>query len=414
MATSASRLREAAGGGALLVAAFFGVFAGFGSLFVFTFGLFLKPLGNEFGWSREAVSGAFGAAAISVAVCSPLLGRLLDRYGPRRVILPCMAVFGLAIASLALLKGSLAQFYVVAIAAGIVGNGTTQLGYSRAVTTWFDRRRGMALAVVMAGSGVGSIVLPPAAQALISGWGWRAAYVALGAVVLVCGIPLTAMFVRERPVPVEARKEHSAGAGGALKSRVFWTLVAVLFLSSISVNGAITHMAALLTDRGVSARAAAEALSLLGGASLLGRFVTGWLLDRFFGPWVAFGMFAGTAAGIYVLAGATGAAGGMAAAALIGLGLGAEADITPYLLTRYFALDSFSTIYGFTWSAYAVAGALGPVVLGRGYDLTGSYATLVAALAGAAALAALLVLALPRYPAVGVTEGAGLTSPEPA
>src|SRR5271167_1285163 len=129
-------------------------------LMVFTFGIFLTALTKQFGWSRGDVSLAFTVTALTVAVCSPVLGRLLDRHGARRIILPCMAVFGLAFGSLSLLTNHLWHLYAVFIVLGIVGNGTTQLGYSRVITAWFDERRGFALALVMAGVGTGAIVFP--------------------------------------------------------------------------------------------------------------------------------------------------------------------------------------------------------------------------------------------------------------
>src|SRR5579885_2672878 len=98
------------------------VMAGFGSLFVYTFSIFLKPLSSQFGWSREAVSAGFGLGAITVGICSPALGRALDRFAPRRVILPCMAIFGFGFASLGLLGPRLWQFYATCIGLGIVGN----------------------------------------------------------------------------------------------------------------------------------------------------------------------------------------------------------------------------------------------------------------------------------------------------
>ena len=124
----------------VVLAAYCGAMVSFGSLLVFTFSIFLKPLSGAFGWSRESVSAAFGFAALTVAVCSPPLGPLLDRFGPRRLILPCMAVFGVAFASLGLLTPRLSHLYAIFVLLGIVGNGTTQMGYSRAVSTWFDRR----------------------------------------------------------------------------------------------------------------------------------------------------------------------------------------------------------------------------------------------------------------------------------
>jgi predicted MFS family arabinose efflux permease len=384
----------------VVLAAYFGAMVGFGSLLVFTFSIFVKPLTGAFGWSRESVSAAFGLAALTVAVCSPPLGHLLDRWGPRRVILPCMAVFGVAFASLGFLTPRLAHLYAIFVLLGIVGNGTTQMGYSRAVSTWFDKRRGLALALVMAGVGTGAMLLPPIAQALIGGYGWRTAYFVLGSLVLLLGLPLTAVFVRERPVDrVESRTElGGTTVAEGLRSRAFWILIGTLFLSSVSMNGAITHLSPLLTDRGVTAGNAALAASMLGLASFCGRLITGFLLDRFFGPRVGFCLCALSAAGILLLARAGSSVPGMAAAVLIGLGVGAEADLTPYLLTRYFGLRAFSTLYGFTWTAYAIAGAIGPIWMGKAFDATGSYGSLLTLLSGTTLAAAALLLWLPQYP----------------
>ena len=110
-------------------------------------------------------------------------------------------------------------------------------------------------------------------------------------------------------------------------------------------------------------------------------------------------LLAGVAAGILLLATSATAVPVLAASALIGLGLGGEADITPYLLTRYFGLRAFSSLYGFTWTAYAIAGAIGPVLMGKAFDATGSYAALLTILSSLVAVAAILMLALPAYSA---------------
>jgi predicted MFS family arabinose efflux permease len=198
-----------------------------------------------------------------------------------------------------------------------------------------------------------------------------------------------------------------------LASRAFWLIVATLFLSSMAVNGAITHLSPLLTDRGVSATDAALALSVLGAASLTGRLVTGVLLDRWFGGRVSAVLLMGVAAGILLLANAATPGAGLLAAALIGFGLGGEADVTPYLLTRYFGLRMFSTLYGLTWTAYAIAGATGPVLMGRVFDATSSYASLLVFLSSITAISALLMLLLPRYPVLPDMES-GITLDEHA
>ena len=386
----------------VVLAACLGVMAGFGSLFVYTFSVFVKPLAAEFGWSREAISSGFAIAAVTLGLCSPLLGRWIDSLGPRRIILICMTVYGCGIASLSLLHFGLTQFYLTCFVLGAVGNGAAHLAYSRSISTWFQRRLGIALAFVMAGAGSGAMILPVIAQSIISRSGWRAAYASLGGLALLLGLPLSWRYIRERggsrrksaPVPQSGMTWQQG-----LRSSAFWIVTAILFASSISMNGAITHLSALLTDRGLSAGNAALCASLLGGSSLLGRVVVGWLLDRFFGPRVALAINLITALGILLLARASSFPEGCLAAALIGIGAGGEAATTPYLLTRYFGLRAFSTLYGLTWTFYAAAGAIGPVILGRAFDATGSYASLLVILAAALGVAAVTNLLLPSYPA---------------
>jgi predicted MFS family arabinose efflux permease len=376
-----------------------GVLVSFGSLLVYTFGIFLKPLTEEFGWSREAASLAFGIAAIMIAVCSPPLGYLLDRMPARRVILPCVMVFGCAFTSLALLTPHLWHLYAVFAILGAVGSGTAHMAYARAVSTWFDSHRGMALAVVMTGGAVGAIVLPPAAQALIGSVGWRGAFAVLGGLVFAVALPVVVPLVRDRPGFDREQRVETEGAsvGEAMRSRAFWILIVALFLFSIGQNGAMTHLSALLTDRGISASEAAIAVSLMGAASLLGRLVTGWLLDRFFAPRLSFCVLAMGALGILLLSSAHSPAMGSLAAILVGGAMGGEADITPYLLSRYFGLRSFSMLYGFTWTGYAIAGAIGPVLMGRAFDTTASYRVLAVELSVITFLAAGLMLAMPAY-----------------
>jgi MFS family permease len=384
----------------VVLAACFGVMAGFGSLFVYTFAVFVKPLSAAFGWSREAISLGFGLAAVTLGLISPLLGGWIDRFGPRRIILPCMTVYCCAILSLALLRSELWQFYATCILLGLVGNGAAHLAFSRSISTWFHQRLGTALAFVMVGAGLGAMILPVIAQAIISRSGWRAAYFSLGCLALLLGLPLSWRYIVERGA-VRQESVPVAHSGltwrQGLRSYAFWIIVAVLFVSSISMNGAITHLSALLTDRGITPRDAALCASVLGGASLLGRIGVGWLLDRFFGARVALVVNLATAAGIFLLAHASSFPAGCLAAGLIGIGAGGEAAITPYLLTRYFGLRAFSTLYGLTWTFYAAAGAIGPVILGRAFDLTGSYTSLLVVLAVALSLAAAMNLALPKY-----------------
>jgi predicted MFS family arabinose efflux permease len=374
------------------------VFAGFASLLVYTFGVFLKPLAESFGWSRGSVSAAFGFAALSVAACSPGLGWLLDRFPARRIIIPCFTVFGVAFMLLSRLTPPIWHLYALFIALGIVGNGTAHLAFARVLSTWFFERRGLAFAILLGGGAFGAMVLPLVAQGLIDSAGWRNAFLYLGAMALVVGVTL-GFSIRENRQHPQHETVHRSGAslGEGLRSRSFWIIIAVLFLVSVCQNGTIAHLSALLTDRGVTPDRAALAVSVLGGAVLVGRLATGALLDRFFAPRVAFVLLLLSAVGTAVLATASSLPVAIFGAALIGAGMGGEGDVTPYLLTRYFGLRAFSTLYGLSWTAYAIAGAVGPVLMGKVYDATGSYTRLLMVLAGVGVVAALLMVTLPKY-----------------
>src|ERR1700685_89398 len=385
----------------ILLTACCGVFVSFASIVVYTFSVFLKPLTAAFGWSRGQVSLAFTLAALSVAACSPLIGRLLDRYPARRIVIPCTAVYGLAFSSLAFLTPHSGHLLCVFVILGIVGNGTTQLGYARVVSAWFDRERGRALAAVMAGSGLGSMVFPPIAQALISAYGWRVAYGVLGATILLLGLPLAAAFLYEPEVPRRERPlepEHRDGRiWQSITSFRFLAIVSALLLFSFATNGLNAHWAALLTDRGFAAGRAAAVLSVAGLATLTSKVSTGYPLERFLAGRAVAALLAACGAGfLFVIYGhASWLA--FAAAVLVGLGMGAESDAVPYLLTRYFGLSRFGELYGYTWLCYSVAGGLVPLVMGSMFDHTGSYQLVLLACFGMILVAAALFASLPRY-----------------
>jgi MFS family permease len=383
-----------------------GVLTGFATVFIYSFSFMVQPLQREFGWDREQIARAFALAAISVAICSPLIGKLFDRFDPRKLIAGFMAGFGLSLAALSQLTPHLAQFYINAVCIGISGTGTYQLGYARIIAGWFERKLGAALSIVVAGSGLGSFLVPPLVQYLIAAYGWRHTYLILAALPLCIGTPLTWAFARSSPAAARARTTAesvpSASIAGvrwsqAVASLSFWLLALSVCALSLTENGALAHLAPMLSDHGLHPREVAYAASLLGIASVAGRFALGWLLDYLRGSAIAVGSLLASGCGMLFLAHAHTFAAAGPAAFLAGLGGGCELDLIPYMLRRYFGLRSFSSLYGLVYSAYAVTGAVAPLILGHVYDTTGSYTGTFNIFCGVTMLAALAMLALPAY-----------------
>jgi MFS family permease len=366
-----------------------GLSLNYGPIIAATFGVFLKPLSQEFGWSRTGISLAFSLANLVMSGALPLIGRLVDRLGARKVILPSVLIFGLGVMSFYFLSAHLWHFYAIYLLLGGVISGTLS-AYSKVVSRWFDQKRGLALGLAMAGMGVGAFIMPPLAQALITTVGWRQAYVFLGLLVMGITMPVVGLFLKETPqrmglwpdgamvapaAGVAKRDGQEPGLSGreAWHTSAFWLMVGAFFLQSVGFHGYYIHLVPLLTDHGVSAQSAAMVMSLGAVGGMLGRVGGGYLLDRFFAPYVAVCFFCGSALGIFLLW--SGAGGGLAfvAAFLGGLGVGAEFDIIAYMVSRYFGLRAFGEIYGYVFAAFTLGGVIGPPLMGIGFDSTGSY-----------------------------------------
>lgn len=363
-------------GWGVLAAAFTGVMVSFAPIVPYTFSLFLDPLRAAFGWKREAMGGAFALAAITVALVSPLIGILLDRVPPRRIILPGILVFAIALATLSRLTSHIVQFYATFFIIGLVANATAQFAYTRTILTWFTTHRGMALALLLTGSGVGSILIPPLTEWMIQHHGWRSGFLLLGGIALL-GLPLTAMLVRNRPEAAVVAAERHGDVGmtvrAALRTAAFWILAFITIFSAFSENGLVTNLASILTQHGVFATTAALALSIRGGAGIIGRLGIGFAIDRVSPERIQTCVLALAATGTLILAFAGSAWIALLGAVVLGVGLGSEADVGPYLLARYFGRRHFSVLYGLTWAAYAIGGATGPLWIGHMYDRAGAY-----------------------------------------
>jgi predicted MFS family arabinose efflux permease len=388
-------------------AAFVGVMTSFAPIIPYTFSLFLNPLHKELGWRIESIDAAFGIAAMTVALVSPAIGILLDKFPPRRIILPAILIFAGTLFSLSRLGSSLPRFYLTFFVMGLVANGTAQFAYTRTMLTWFLKHRGFALALILTGSGVGSILVPPATQWVITHYGWRNAYLLLCGIALL-GFPLTALLVRNRPLPIVQEKialPAGVSVGSAMATAAFWILAVITILSAFSENGLVTNLAAILTQHGLPAATAALALSFRGGAGIIGRLFVGLLIDRLSPQRIQTGVLLLAALGslTLILAGSTGIA--LFGATLLGIGLGSEADVGPYLMARYFGRRHFSVLYGLTWTAYAIGGGTGPVFVGHFFDRAGAFQLpVLLGLASIAFAAVLVSLFLRRESTIGYLE----------
>ncbi len=393
-----------------------GLCLGAAPIIVYAFGVFLKPLSEAFHANRAAISFAFTLQNLAAALFAPIIGRFIDRFGPRKIILPGTLILGLLLISSRMLPTQIGYFYIFFTALGIVQGGTSPLSYGVIVSHWFNRRRGLALGVMMLGVGIGAIAIPPAVQRIIALYGWRMAYTASGVAAILISLPIAAIFLKNDPkeknllpdgvIPVDSIAEREAEARKneegltwreVWHSREFWLLTSAFFLASAAAHACVLHMPAMLSDRGVTPQAAALASSVIGVALLISRSATGYLLDKLPAPLLATIFFAGASIGIFILMmGAAGTA-ALAAAFLIGMGFGAEGDIIAYSLTRYFGLKSFGTAYGYVFGAFLLAGATGTLLMGAGFDLTHAYKIPLAGFFAAMLAAAYLMTRLGPY-----------------
>ncbi len=377
------------------------------------FSLFIEPLEQEFGWARGDMSLALTLFTLCLAITLPFIGRVVDAYGSRRVLAPSMLFLGLALCLLGWRLDALWGLILVYVLIGIFGAGANSPPYMRTVSSWFDRRRGLAIGLAMAGAGLGYAYVPPMVRYINDAYGWRYSFLALGAIVIFVATPLVGLFLKEpgssarmgRPgAPSAASAEGTVAADRtgdgwreAVGRGVFWMLVAVFALLSFSLYGMLAHFKPMLSEFGLPGETAGWITGMVGIAVMVSRVVIGFLIDRIFAPRVALVVFLLSAAGMFVLS--TGNAAGFAipAALLLGLSMGAEIDLLAYLAGRYFGLKSFAVIYGLLFSAFLVGTALGPWAYGEAYDRYDSYSAMLAAGGGCCALAAILTGFLPRW-----------------
>jgi cyanate permease len=389
-----------------------GLFLG-APLLVYSFSVFFKPLVLNFHASRAAVSFAFSLQNSVGALWIPLTGMLIDRLGAKRVIVSTTVLYGLMLILALWVGTSIWQLYLFFSVLGIaLSGGPVPVPYGVVISHWFNRRRGLALGLSMLGIGVGSIVVPILAQHLITIFGWRITYAVFGGAVLLLPVPIVAALLQNDPAQRGLQPDGDEAAPSSLQSPqdkqgmtwheiwhspTFWMMICIFSLVGACVHGAVLHMSAIFTDRGVSAERAAMAASLIGAALIVGRLGSGYLLDHFFAPRVAILFYGATTLGLAILWAGRSGTPALAASFLVGLGMGAEVETMGYMISRYFGLLAFGTAFGLAFGAFMLAGAAGVLLMGAGYDRFHSYTVPLAGFCGAMFLALFLLGRLGPY-----------------
>ena len=348
----------------------------------FSFPIFFVALLEEFGWSRGATAAAFSISAIMQGVLSPLVGMLVDRLGPRRVMLGGAGVLGAACALSSRIESLWSLYLTVGVlaAAGVCAVSWVPTGVL--IARWFTERRGSVMGVAFSGMGAGVLAVGPLAQWLIAGSGWRAAYLVLGVGTLAVLLPVVWLGVRDGPAGVTPARgatatalEWSREVGDALRTRAFWALFFAYLCTPLAVFSVVTHQVAFAVDHGFPRLFVAGIFGLTGLLSVVGRIGFGIAADRIGRATSATVSYGCTAVGTLCLLGLEvwpHVAALYAYSIFFGLGFGARGPIITAMASQLFP-GRFGAIYGFLSVGNGIGGGIAPWFGGFVHDLTGSY-----------------------------------------
>lgn len=393
---------EFARGWRVLTASTLGVTCGVTAVPIYTIGAFVAPLSQEYGWSRGAIQTSTLFAYAAVVVAGPLAGVLVDRLGARPVAIWSVLGIALAVASTALLAQSLAGLYLAYGLIGLLGAGTAPAVWTRAVSGWFETRRGLALGITLMGTGIFATLGPRYVTWAIETFGWRGGFLALAMIPLIVVLPAVLAWFRERggtPATPSATATTGMTLREAAETIPFWIIaIAFLFFSTV-ISGFIGSYIPMLTDGGLTPAAAAAQAGVIGIAVIIGRVGIGLILDYVRAPLISAVAMSLPAAGCLIWAlGFGGEQAPLLAAILVGLAAGAEFDLVAYMTARYFGLRHYGRLTGILFSSIIAGGALGPMAFGFGYDRFSSYDPVLLASAAVFAVAGLAQLFIGPYP----------------
>jgi MFS family permease len=346
-------------------------------------GVFFPPLIAEFGWSRTQVSTLPSVLAAAAGLSVPLIGWLLDRVEARIVMTAGAAAAGVAF----FMASRVVAFPPMVAAYALLGFGVTAstlLPASMVVTNWFGARRGLAMGLAMAGTSLGGATMTLLASRVITHSGWRSAYLVLGLPMIVVVIPVLLLIVRTRPPSVSTEKltlaEQAQALPGlevaaALRARSFWMVALAQFCYAVSAGAIVAHTISYLVGLGYAAPLAAEIMTVAFLCTSLGKITMGQFADRVSGRIALTLNFLIAALGALFMLGARHPVALVPAVAVVGLTLGAPLVLMPLVMAESLGMKRFGSLAGLTGLFNTIGAAIGPILAGRIFDVTGSYAS---------------------------------------
>ena len=374
-------------------------------------GVMMEPIEQEFGWSRTQIS--FGTSLISfiAMALATVVGLAIDRLGARFVAIVAATMMCAGVALMSSVAGSLWQWWGLWIIVGLAAAAMPTV-WLTPISSLFQSGRGLAVALTLSGSGISTSLVPIVANALLAEYGWRGAYLGLGAIWAVVVLPLVLLFFRG-PAPRNAAGPASAGAGASaaasplpgltaregFASPTFYKLAFAAFLSMSAGVALILNLVPVLRFTGLTPATAAAVAGIIGIATIIGRIIGGWLMDRMSAGTIAALASGGAIALPALLLAAPGSTTAAAAGvAIYGLLGGAKVPAVAYLTSRHFGARAFGTLYGAVNTAIALGVGIGPLAANYVYDITQSYTPVMWTAVPFLALAAVFYLSLGAYP----------------
>ncbi len=387
----------------LLLSASLGVICSSIVLPFYSLGALVVPITEEFGWSRAEFQLALLFSTGTGVITAPVVGWLLERISARVMAISGLVGLSIALTAASQMNGQLWMLYASYSAMALLGAGTIPVTWTRAVTSLFFEQRGLALGIMLSGTGICAIIIPQYTVWMIEHFGWRIAYLGLAALPILFAGPIVFFYFRpgegvEADPDVSEANQTGYTFFEATRGYRFWVLLLSIFLVYIAMSGMVPNLIPALTDQGITPQRAATAISVFGIAVIAGRLIVGYLVDKMWAPGVAAVAIGLPVIGSLILAGAPGFFIACVAAAMLGFAAGAELDLMSFLAAKYFGLKHYPQIYAVLYSALALASGIAPMLFARVFDMTGSYEIGFFVGAGFFAIGAGMILLLGRYP----------------